>query len=399
MGPRVFALSSYHCMLAEAEVRGAGKVLVLTTERDPCRALSRLAEPALEAVGAVVLMEVTADLKLGWVEEASLCSPGPVSKPLIKATRALGSGAAFISLGAESCCLLAKIAQDQLVLQSFPLLVLVQPQLSSMKLGSRSVLSQLQVVLVLSKSAAQTDARRLLLAVFPRASLRICNDGPAPHGINLAEVGMCIGDAVLLSMGCEATSSRYRHEEDAAFNNAATICGTSPASEATHAQDGGDAAQATDTSQKLPEGAGVPQKDMAQGVRTGSAGGGGGGGCVLEEALGERQGQDAGAPVERGQECEGEATIGVSPLLLSCMSLCFDLLCVLRSKHSLTPLCFEIRTQFDSPQAMRSKHSLTPPKPKTKTTEILCSSHLKTSRTHTAWPRVENHIYTPNSKA
>jgi len=188
--------------------------VLTTSERHPCHALAAFSRAAHEAVAVVLPMQVTDELKHGWIEEASLCAPGPVSRPLLRTIRTLGAGVALVALGAESCSLLCKIVQDQLVAENAGVVVLVQPDLSMMKQGALGALAQLgNVELILSKSVAQAGTSKLL-AAFPKASIRICNDGaPNASGIDLAEVGMCLADAILVSMGCEPSSTRTKFEE------------------------------------------------------------------------------------------------------------------------------------------------------------------------------------------
>jgi len=215
VGPHLFALAPCYHVVSESDVCGTGKALVLTTsERHPCHALAAFSRAAHEAVAVVLPMQVTDELKHGWIEEASMCAPGPVSRPLLRTIRTLGAGVALVALGAESCSLLCKIVQDQLVAENAGVVVLVQPDLSMMKQGALGALAQLgNVELILSKSVAQAGTSKLL-AAFPKASLRICNDGaPNASGIDLAEVGMCLADAILVSMGCEPSSTRTKYEE------------------------------------------------------------------------------------------------------------------------------------------------------------------------------------------
>jgi len=189
-GPRLYATAPpYHHVLGEADVLSASKAVVLTggscAHSAPWRALASLARAAHESASLVVTVEVTADLMQGWVEESSLCVPGPVSKPLLRALRVLGRGTALVAIGAESCSLLSKIAQDPLVASAFPVVMLVQPCLSSLKMGALGALSRLPLVLVLSQSRSAPPDLQRLRDLFPHSVLRVCSDGPLPEGIDL----------------------------------------------------------------------------------------------------------------------------------------------------------------------------------------------------------------------
>lgn len=252
VGPHLFALAPCYHVVSESDVCGTGKALVLTTsDSHPCHALASFSRAAHEGVAVVLPMQVTDELKLGWIEEASLCAPGPVSKPLLRTIRALGAGAALVALGAESCSLLSKIVQDQLVAENAGVVMLVQPDLGTMKQGALSALAQLNnVELVLSKSVVAQTGTGKLLAVFPKASLRICNDGAVnASGIDLVEVGMCLADAILVSMGCERSSTRRRYEDESdvgADNGGLDAGGDTHTAGAGDREEGGDGELGTD---------------------------------------------------------------------------------------------------------------------------------------------------------
>jgi hypothetical protein len=206
--PGLYALVPPYGMVCESDMLGSGKAIVLTTgNAHPCCNLQLLCHEVFGAVGLVVPVHVTGGLcsAPAWVEESSTHGPGPIAKPVLRTVRAISpnGGAALVAMGREMSFLMAKIVQDQRVAENSGVVVLVQPELRLMRNGALAALSQLSMVLVISKSVARSkDTRHRLSSAFPHASLRICNDGPAPDGIDLSEVGMCICDLILIGMVC-----------------------------------------------------------------------------------------------------------------------------------------------------------------------------------------------------